>query len=116
MSNEVLASVVGSTENTTQNASLMAKEFCNKNKGWVRICDLEHDSEQLYQKWGDLTKKEKQPWIDEWGNKLAQEAWEETGYSKCKVPMLMVDSWGNTYKGFHEMKEIVNIMTIYKIK
>lgn len=94
-------------------ASEKAKEFCEKNKGWVRICDLE-SSDHLYQDWFDLPAKERKAITARYGTD-AENAWREFGIKKCKVPNGFINSEGKFYPDMPSIPYGTGLMMIFKI-
>lgn len=86
-----------------------AKEYCLKNKGWEMICDIDNIDDYYY-KWDELSGEEKGPWIDYYG-KLADKAWREFNYGKCKVENGYIAEDGIFYRD-HPLDK--NAMRIFK--
>lgn len=87
--------------------------YCKKHPAWEMICNIE-DSDSLYYTWDDLTKREKNLWIRDFGKYSAKDAWEEFGIAKCKVPTGFVADDGKFYKSIMDLKN-KNFMMVFKI-
>ena len=59
------------------------REWAKENTGWELICDMEN-SDQYYETWSELPKKERMSWIGTYGRD-AKKAWREFGTRRCKV-------------------------------
>lgn len=99
---------------TTEQASQHAVEWCKKHKGWKRICDIEN-SDSLYYNWDEIEKKEKDYWINSFGEYSAESAWREFGIAKCKVKKGYITGKGEFYKNILEVPLFHNLMTILKV-
>lgn len=99
---------------TADDAAVKAIEWCEKHSGWKRICDID-DSDSLYKTWNDLSKKEKRPWIRDFGELGAEDAWRELGRKPCKVPYGFVTGKGEFYEDILKVPLYHNIMQVYKI-
>lgn len=99
---------------TTEQASEKAQEWCKKNKGWKRICDIEN-SDSLYKKWDELPKKIKNDWINTYGENSAESAWKEFGDSYCKVSKGFITGKGEFYENVLDVPLNHNLMTVYKV-
>lgn len=102
----------GESFNTDQ-AAQKALEWCKKHEGWKRICDID-DSDSLYKTWNDLTEKEQEPWIREYGSS-AEGAWGEFARKPCKVPHGYITGKGEFYKDILQVPLYHNLMTVYKV-
>jgi hypothetical protein len=99
---------------TPEQASQKAIEWCNANKGWKRICDIE-DSDSLYKTFDELPKKVQNYWIDEYGKYNAENAWKEFGESYCKVPTGYVSGKGEFYENVLDVPRHHNLMMVFKV-
>jgi len=98
---------------TTEQASQRAIEYCEKHKGWKRICDVE-DIDKLYYDWNELKQKERDCWINEYGKHSAEDAWREFGKEKCKVKIGFISGKGEFYSDVLKVPRFHNLMQIFK--
>jgi hypothetical protein len=98
-----------------EQASALAIKWCEENKGWQRICDIEGGSDHLYQTWEELPQKVKKSWGGDYRDE-GKNAWEEFGVKKCKVPCGFVTGKGEFYS-WQDQDKIPfghNIMMVFK--
>lgn len=95
-------------------AAAYALKFCEKYPKWKRICDIENQ-EYLYKVWEELSGKEQEPWINQYGALGAKEAWKEFGHAPCKVQFAFISGAGKFYKHVTDVPPLHNMMQIYKI-
>jgi hypothetical protein len=98
---------------TTEQAAALALEWCNKNPGWKRICDIEN-SDDLYKTWHELSEKEQWTWIQEFRDR-AEDAWLEFGRKPCKVPYGFISGKGEFYKNVLQVPPLHNLMMVFKV-
>ncbi|MBL5772725.1 hypothetical protein HV436_18535 [Bacillus sporothermodurans] len=99
---------------TTDQAAQKALEWCEVNKGWKRICDIE-DSDSLYKTWDELPKKIKNYWIKAYGEYSAESAWKEFGESYCKFPKGFITGKGEFYENVLDVPLYHNLMMVFKV-
>jgi len=99
--------------NTVDEASLKAKEWCKKNKGWERICDIPDYT--IYNKtFEELSKSEKKEW-NEYHPSDPIGAWEEFGIKESKIRSGLIGSDGIFYNDiFEAIKNKMDFMTVMK--
>lgn len=88
-------------------------EWCIKNDGWKRICDIE-DTDSLYYSWNELPSKIKSKWKNNFEN--AEDAWSEFGERVCKVPYGFVSDKGEFYNDILQVPRSHNFMMVFKIE
>ena len=99
---------------SSDDAANKAIKWCEKHKGWKRICDIK-DSDILYKNWDELNKKVREYWIEEYGKYSAESAWREFGDRPCKVPYGFITGKGEFYKDVLKVPRLHNLMMIFKI-
>ena len=99
---------------SSDQAAKKALEWCDKHKGWKRICDLE-DSDSLYKNWNELNDKEKKPWVEYYGQFNAESAWREFGKRPCKVKYGFITGKGEFYNNILKVPRFHNLMQVYKV-
>ena len=99
---------------STEEAAKFALKWCEKNNGWERICDISCDSEELYYSWSEITKKEKDFWIKEYGVDSAKDAWKEFGNKKCKIPYGFITGKGEFYSNILDVPLNHSIIMVYQ--
>lgn len=99
---------------TPEQASKLALEWCNKNKGWKRICDIA-DSDRLYKTWEEISAKERNKWISAYGEYSAEAAWKEFGRAPCKVPFGYISGKGEFYDDILKVPQWHNLMMVFKV-
>lgn len=97
---------------TTDQAANKAKEWCQSNPGWERVCDIE-DSDALYVSYNELSKKEKKGWEDQYPFD-AEDAWAEFGTAKCKVPYGFITGKGEFYNEVISVPHGHQLMLVFK--
>lgn len=88
----------------------LALEWCNKNIGWVRSCDIEN-IDSLYKTWDDLNSYEKNTWINNFNLDGAREAWEQLANRPCKVDFGFINEDGE----FTKVIPDINYIKVYKV-
>jgi hypothetical protein len=99
---------------SVEQAAKHALNWCKKHPAWMRICDLPFPTEELYYKWEELSKKEQEPWIEEYA-RSAKEAWEEFSYGKCKVEYGFISGRGDFYDDVLDVPPFHNLMMVFKV-
>ncbi|GAA5416216.1 hypothetical protein Pryu01_01248 [Paraliobacillus ryukyuensis] len=99
---------------SVEQASRNALNWCENNKGWARICDIEN-VDSLYKNWAELSEKEKSYWVKQFGQYDAESAWIEFGKSPCKVPYGFITGKGDFYRNILDVPLHHNLMTVYKV-
>lgn len=98
---------------TTEQAAQEATEWCKKNPGWQRICDIpDHDS--LYETWDELPARVKKYWERECRSD-AEGAWREFGAARCKVKFGHVSGAGEFYKCILDVPRFHQGMMVFKV-
>jgi len=100
---------------TPKQASQQAVEWCKGHSGWKRICDIE-DSDSLYKTWDELSERDRNSWIADYGSYSAEAAWREFGRRPCKVPYGFISGKGEFYKNVLQVPTLHNLMMIFKVK
>lgn len=92
-----LQAAINAKATPNQRAAFAAEDWCKRNPGWVRICDIPSDQyeEAVYYSWEKLPATQKRPWIRNYKHD-AQAAWENYGRTGTyKVPAGYIDETGN---------------------
>lgn len=74
-----------------------AKRYCEENKGWQPVSEIP-DLDSLYLTWKELSKEEKSEWLQEYGSRYAENAWEAFGAKICRYPYGFISGKGEFYK------------------
>lgn len=98
---------------TTEDAFKAAIEWCAKNPGWQRICDIE-DSDSLYFKFEELPKKEQAGWKKDYPGDYWY-AWREFGCPVCKVKNGHVSGAGVFYDKITDVPSDHGMMMVFKV-
>lgn len=91
----------------------VALEWCEKHPGWVRICDVA-DTSILYKTWDELPPRERKGWTDRY-HESDEAAWNEFGYTPCKVPVGFVGTDGVFYPRITDIPTNTNGCQVYDL-
>jgi hypothetical protein len=98
---------------TVMQASQLAKEWCERNPRWQRICDIE-DSDGLMLQWSEIPRRDKNFWIHRYGDS-AESAWKEfSSRHPCRHRFGHIGDDGQFYDCVTHKPSMMNSMMVFE--
>jgi len=96
---------------------MAAEKFCRTNPAWMQIKDISQDDykNRVMVGWGDLPKKERNRWVNLYGEN-AEDAWIELEtHPRYKVDHGFVGADGCFYVNCLEMPLVMNAVMVFRL-
>lgn len=105
--------LLGCDMSTVMQASQLAKEWCERNPKWQRICDIE-DSDGLMLQWSEIPSRDKKFWIQRYGDS-AESAWREfSSRHPCRKRFGHIGDDGQFYDCVTHKPPMMNSMMVFE--
>lgn len=94
-------------------ASQKAKEWCERNPKWKRICDIE-DSDSYILSWQEIPKRDRNQWVTRYGDS-AESAWREfAAFHPMRHRFGFIGDDGNFYECITHLPKMMNSMMVFE--